>query len=48
VTWLDAAEGLARTRRRNAIVKALETRDFAAVDAAAKRFSESDRRAAGR
>ncbi len=37
ITWLDGTEGGTRTRRLNAIVKALETRDFASVDAAAQR-----------
>jgi uncharacterized protein YdeI (YjbR/CyaY-like superfamily) len=39
IGWLDGSEGRARTRRLNMIVKALETRDFAAVDAAAQRKS---------
>ncbi len=37
LTWLEGTEGRARTRRLNAIIKALETRDYAAVDAAAQR-----------
>jgi uncharacterized protein YdeI (YjbR/CyaY-like superfamily) len=36
IVWLAAAEGSARTRRLNMIVKALETRDYAAVDANAQ------------
>ena len=39
ITWLEGSEGRARTRRLNMIVKALETRDFAPVDAAAQRKS---------
>jgi uncharacterized protein YdeI (YjbR/CyaY-like superfamily) len=35
VAWLDAAEGAARTRRLNLIVRALETKDYATVDAKA-------------
>jgi len=35
--WLDGTEGRTRTRRLTAIMKALETRDFVAVDAAAQR-----------
>jgi uncharacterized protein YdeI (YjbR/CyaY-like superfamily) len=35
VAWLDAAEGATRTRRLNLILKALETRDYTAVDAKA-------------
>ena len=35
--WLEGTEGRTRTRRLNAIMKALETRDFVAVDAAAQR-----------
>ena len=38
VTWLDGSEGRTRARRINAIVKALETRDYTAVDASAKRL----------
>ena len=37
LAWLDGTEGRTRTRRINQIVKALETRDFAAVDAQAQR-----------
>jgi uncharacterized protein YdeI (YjbR/CyaY-like superfamily) len=37
ITWLEGTEGRTRTRRRNAIMKALETRDYASVDAAAQR-----------
>jgi uncharacterized protein YdeI (YjbR/CyaY-like superfamily) len=36
VAWLDSAEGVARTRRLNLIVNALEARDYAAVDAKAQ------------
>jgi uncharacterized protein YdeI (YjbR/CyaY-like superfamily) len=32
VVWLEGTEGRARTRRINAIVKALETRDYEPVD----------------
>ena len=39
LAWLDGAEGRTRTRRINQIVKALETRDYAAVDAQAQRKS---------
>lgn len=35
--WLEGTEGRTRTRRLNMIVKALETRDNAAVDAAVQR-----------
>jgi uncharacterized protein YdeI (YjbR/CyaY-like superfamily) len=35
--WLEGTEGRTRARRLNAIVKALETRDYVAVDAAAQR-----------
>jgi len=35
--WLEGTEGRTRTRRLNTIMKALETRDFVAVDAAAQR-----------
>ena len=37
MTWLEGTEGRTRSRRLNTIVKALETRDYAAVDAAAQR-----------
>ena len=37
LAWLDGTEGRTRTRRLNMIVKALEERDYTAVDAAAKR-----------
>jgi uncharacterized protein YdeI (YjbR/CyaY-like superfamily) len=37
MTWLEGTEGRTRARRLNAIVKALETRDYASVDAAAQR-----------
>lgn len=36
VLWLTAVEGATRTRRLNMIVKALETRDYGAVDAKAQ------------
>lgn len=36
VAWLDSAEGVARSRRLNLIVEALEARDYAAVDAKAQ------------
>jgi uncharacterized protein YdeI (YjbR/CyaY-like superfamily) len=42
--WLDAAEGVARSRRLNMIIKALETKDYAAADAAAKRFEQNVKR----
>lgn len=32
VEWLDGTEGRTRTRRRNLIVQALATRDYAAID----------------
>jgi uncharacterized protein YdeI (YjbR/CyaY-like superfamily) len=32
VEWLDGTEGRTRTRRRNLIVRALATRDYAAID----------------
>jgi uncharacterized protein YdeI (YjbR/CyaY-like superfamily) len=35
--WVERAEGRARTRRINMVVRALETKDYAAADAAAKR-----------
>ena len=35
--WLEGTEGRTRARRLNAIMKALETRDYVAVDAAAQR-----------
>jgi uncharacterized protein YdeI (YjbR/CyaY-like superfamily) len=37
MVWLEGTEGRTRARRLNAIMKALETRDYAAVDAAAQR-----------
>jgi uncharacterized protein YdeI (YjbR/CyaY-like superfamily) len=37
VAWLAGTEGRTRTRRLNMIVRALEERDWSAVDAAAKR-----------
>ena len=37
LAWLDGTEGRTRTRRLNMIVRALESRDYAAADAAAKR-----------
>ncbi len=36
ITWLQHSKGATRTRRLNMIVKALETRDYAAVDAKAR------------
>jgi uncharacterized protein YdeI (YjbR/CyaY-like superfamily) len=36
VAWLGTADGATRTRRLNMIVKALETRDYTAVDAKAQ------------
>ena len=39
LAWLDGTEGRTRTRRLNMIVRALEERDYAAVDAAAQRAS---------
>ena len=36
VVWLEGTEGRARTRRINAIVKALETRDYEPVDKQAR------------
>jgi uncharacterized protein YdeI (YjbR/CyaY-like superfamily) len=44
LAWLDAAEGVARSRRLNMIVKALETKDYTAADAAAKRFEQNAKR----
>ena len=44
MAWLGAAEGVARSRRLNMIVKALETKDYAATDAAAKRFEQNAKR----
>lgn len=41
LAWLNASEGVARSRRLNMIVKALETKDYAAVEAAAKRFEQN-------
>ena len=35
--WLDGTTGATRTRRLNAIVQALETKDYTAADAAAMR-----------
>jgi uncharacterized protein YdeI (YjbR/CyaY-like superfamily) len=37
LAWLDGTEGRTRSRRLNMIVRALEQRDYVAVDAAAKR-----------
>ena len=37
LAWLDGTEGATRTRRLNMIVKALETKDYTAADAAAVR-----------
>jgi uncharacterized protein YdeI (YjbR/CyaY-like superfamily) len=39
LAWLDGTEGRTRTRRLNMIVRALESRDYAPVDAAAQRKS---------
>src|SRR5690348_3747214 len=39
LAWLDGSEGRTRTRRINQILKALETRDYAPVDAQAQRRS---------
>jgi uncharacterized protein YdeI (YjbR/CyaY-like superfamily) len=39
LAWLDGTEGRTRTRRLNMIVRALESRDYAAADAAAQRKS---------
>jgi len=44
LAWLAAAEGVARSRRLNVIVKALETKDYTAADAAAKRFEQNAKR----
>ena len=41
LAWLAAAEGAARSRRLNMIVKALETKDYTAADAAAKSFEQN-------
>lgn len=38
--WLDGTEGRTRVRRLNKIIEALETHDFAAADAAAKRAAQ--------
>ena len=37
LAWLDGSEGLARSRRLNMILNALETKDYEAVDAAARK-----------
>jgi uncharacterized protein YdeI (YjbR/CyaY-like superfamily) len=39
LAWLDGTEGRTRTRRLNMIVRALESRDYAAADEAAQRKS---------
>jgi uncharacterized protein YdeI (YjbR/CyaY-like superfamily) len=39
LAWLDGTEGRTRTRRLNMIVRALESRDYAAADSAAQRKS---------
>jgi len=39
LAWLDGTEGRTRTRRLNMIIRALEARDYAEVDAAARRAS---------
>ena len=44
LAWLEASEGVARSRRLNMIIKALETKDYAAADAAAKRFEQNAKR----
>jgi uncharacterized protein YdeI (YjbR/CyaY-like superfamily) len=36
LAWLDGTEGRTRTRRLNMIVRALETKDYEAVDAASR------------
>lgn len=36
VAWLEGTEGRARTRRLNLVVRALATRDYAAIDKATK------------
>jgi uncharacterized protein YdeI (YjbR/CyaY-like superfamily) len=38
LAWLDGTEGATRTRRINRIVRALASRDFAAVDEAARKM----------
>ena len=38
LVWLDGTEGATRTRRINRIVRALASRDFAAVDEAARKM----------
>ena len=43
LAWLEAASGVARTRRLNAIVRALETKDYTAADDAARRFEQNAR-----
>jgi uncharacterized protein YdeI (YjbR/CyaY-like superfamily) len=37
LAWLDGTEGRTRTRRLNMIVRALETKDYEAVDAASRK-----------
>jgi uncharacterized protein YdeI (YjbR/CyaY-like superfamily) len=37
LTWLEGTEGRMRTRRLNMIIRALETREYGPVDAAAQR-----------
>jgi uncharacterized protein YdeI (YjbR/CyaY-like superfamily) len=44
LAWLADSEGAARARRLNMILKALETKDYAGADAAAKRFGENAKR----
>jgi uncharacterized protein YdeI (YjbR/CyaY-like superfamily) len=39
LAWLDGTEGRTRARRLNMIIRALEERDYTAVDAAAQRAS---------
>jgi uncharacterized protein YdeI (YjbR/CyaY-like superfamily) len=41
LAWLAASEGRTRTRRLNMILNALETKDYEAADAAAKRFEQT-------
>ena len=43
LTWLDGSEGRTRARRLNMIVAALETKDYAAADAAAARARDMAR-----
>jgi uncharacterized protein YdeI (YjbR/CyaY-like superfamily) len=43
LAWLDGTEGRSRTRRLNMIIRALEEREYAGVDAAAQRAARSGR-----